>query len=175
MRRVLSWLLGPAVLLVIAGCGASTPAASSSSSNGGAATGTTLKAASVSGHGMVVVAGSNSMTLYHFDQDVPNSGTSACTGSCLGTWPPLTVPAGTTPTLGAGLTGQVGTITRTDGHGTQVTYNGVPLHFFSGDSKPGDANGNYPGWSVVPVSGSAAGSSPSASASASSSGGYAYP
>lgn len=174
MGRRHSWLIaGPAVLL-LAACGSATASPAASSSNGGGTGGTTLKAATVSGHGLVVVAGSNSMTLYQFAQDTPNSGTSACTGSCLGTWPPLTVPAGTTPTLGSGLTGQVGTITRTDGHGTQVTYNGLPVHFFSGDSKPGDANGNYPGWSVVPAGGSAAGGA-SPSASASSSGGYAYP
>jgi predicted lipoprotein with Yx(FWY)xxD motif len=31
----------------------------------------------------------------------------------------------------------------------QVTYNGLPLYFFSGDSKPGDANGNYTNWAPV--------------------------
>jgi predicted lipoprotein with Yx(FWY)xxD motif len=29
----------------------------------------------------------------------------------------------------------------------QVTYNGLPLHFYSGDHASGDTNGNYPGWS----------------------------
>jgi predicted lipoprotein with Yx(FWY)xxD motif len=111
--------------------------------------------ATVSGHGAVLVAGSNSMTLYTFSQDTAGSGTSACTGSCITTWPPLTVAAGSAPSAATGITGQLATITRTDGKGIQVTYNGFPVHFFSGDSKPGDANGNYPGWSVIPVTASA--------------------
>jgi predicted lipoprotein with Yx(FWY)xxD motif len=154
-------VVAAAALLALAGCG--TSAASPSSSGAGARSTTTVATATVSGHGKVLVAGSNSMTLYQFSQDTAGSGTSACTGSCIGTWPPLTISAGTTPSVGAGITGQVGTIMRTDGHGIQVTYNGRPLHFFSGDSMPGDANGNYPGWSVVAATSSAASASPSAS------------
>ena len=46
------------------------------------------------------------------------------------------------------MTGQLGTITRNDGS-LQVTYKGLPLYFFHSDSKPGDTNGNYTGWSLV--------------------------
>jgi predicted lipoprotein with Yx(FWY)xxD motif len=158
-------VIGAAGLLALAGCGgAATPGTSGAGSSGSA----TVITATVSGHGTVLVAGSNSMTLYQFAMDTAGSGTSACTGSCISTWPPLTVPAGTTPSAGSGVTGQLATIVRTDGHGVQVTYNGKPLHFFSGDSKPGDANGNYPEWSVVPPSGAAA-STPTAAG-----GGYPY-
>ena len=38
------------------------------------------------------------------------------------------------------------TITRDDGT-IQVTYNGLPLYHYSGDSPPGDTTGNYPGLS----------------------------
>ena len=41
-----------------------------------------------------------------------------------------------------------GAITRDDGS-LQVTYKGLPLYFFHSDSKPGDTNGNYTGWSLV--------------------------
>ena len=35
-------------------------------------------------------------------------------------------------------------------HGsTQVTYDGLPLYLYSGDSGPGSTNGNYTGWSLV--------------------------
>ena len=47
------------------------------------------------------------------------------------------------------MTGKLGTITRADDGSTQVTYNGLPLYFFSGDAAPGDANGIYTGWAAV--------------------------
>ncbi|MDQ6846818.1 MAG: hypothetical protein M3019_04440 [Candidatus Dormibacteraeota bacterium] len=149
-------LFGGAALLTIAGCGgaAADTGAGTTNGGGGAATptaSTTVAVATVTGHGSVLVSGSNGMTLYVFDQDTPGSNTSACTGGCVSTWPPLTVPAGTTPTAAAGITGQLGTFTRSDGKGVQVTYNGHPLHFYSGDTKPGDATGNYPHWSSVPA------------------------
>ncbi len=106
-------------------------------------------AATVGSQGMLIVAGSNGMTVYNFTKDVANSGTSACTGGCLTKWPALTVPAGSTPTAGTGATGKLGTITRTDDGSLQVTYNGLPLYFFSGDKAPGDANGIYTGWVAV--------------------------
>jgi predicted lipoprotein with Yx(FWY)xxD motif len=107
-----------------------------------------IKAATVGSHGTLIVAASNGMTLYVFSEDVANSGTSACDPDCVTSWPPLTVAAGTTPAGGPGVSGKLGTITRSDGS-TQVTYKGLPLHFFSGDSAPGDANGIYPEWSAV--------------------------
>jgi predicted lipoprotein with Yx(FWY)xxD motif len=99
--------------------------------------------------GTVLVAGANGMTVYTFSSDTANSGTSACSGGCAATWPPLTVPAGTTPSRGTGVTGTLGTITRADTGALQVTYNGLPLHFYSGDHAAGDTNGKYPGWSSV--------------------------
>jgi predicted lipoprotein with Yx(FWY)xxD motif len=163
---ITSPVLAGAALLAVAGCGADTSssAGAGNSTSQAAPSSTTIKSATVSGHGLVLVAGFNGMTLYQFGMDTRGSGTSACTGGCVSTWPPLTVPAGTTPTEASGITGQLATITRTDGKGIQVTYNGLPLHFYSGDTKAGDANGNYPGWSSVPVSGGGA-SAPSATPS----------
>ena len=113
-------------------------------------TAATVLAASVGSAGTLVVAGSNGMTVYTFSKDVAGSGTSACTGGCITKWPALTVPAGTTPTAGAGAAGTLGTITRSDTNGAlQVTYNGLPLYFFSGDKAVGDSNGIYTGWSGV--------------------------
>lgn len=95
--------------------------------------------------GTVLVAASNSHTVYTFNSDTP--GVSNCTGGCATTWPPLTIASGT-PTGGPGVTGQLGTISRSDGS-LQVTYKGLPLYFFHSDSKPGDTKGNYTGWSLV--------------------------
>ena len=96
--------------------------------------------------GTILVAASNNHTVYTFDSDTP--GVSKCNGGCATTWPPLTVATGTTPAGGPGVTGQLGSITRSDGS-LQVTYKGMPLYFFHNDSKAGDTNGNYTGWSLV--------------------------
>ena len=42
---------------------------------------------------------------------------------------------------GPGVTGKIGTITRTDGT-TQATYDGHPLYTYIADTAPGQANGN---------------------------------
>lgn len=118
------------------------PTASSSSAD-------TVESTSIGSLGTILVAGSNGMTVYTFTNDTKDSGASACTGGCLQRWPALTVPAGTTPTAGNGVSGTLGTITRSDDGTTQVTYNGLPLYFFEGDSAPGDANGVYPNWEAV--------------------------
>ena len=129
------------------------PAASASASAAAAsppaAGGPVIMTATVGSNGTLVVASSNGMTLYTFDKDVANGGTSACTGGCIAKWPALTVPAGSTPTAASGITGKLGTITRTDDGTLQVTYNGKPLYFFSGDKAAGDSNGIYTGWSAV--------------------------
>jgi predicted lipoprotein with Yx(FWY)xxD motif len=135
---------------------ASTPAASADTSSSApasapasaATSGATVDAKPVGSIGTVLVAGSNGMTVYNFENDTKDSGKSACLSGCIGTWPPLTVAAGATPTAGTGVTGKLGTITRDDGT-LQVTYNGLPLYFFANDKAPGDANGVYKGWVAV--------------------------
>jgi hypothetical protein len=64
---------------------------------------------------------------------------SACSGACAGAWPP--VPATGSVTAGSGVTASdLGTITRSDGT-KQVSYDGHPLYYFSGDSAAGQTNG----------------------------------
>ena len=53
---------------------------------------------------------------------------SVCYGDCASYWPP--VPGNMS--AGPGVTGKIGTITRTDGT-TQATYNGHPLYTYIGD------------------------------------------
>lgn len=103
-------------------------------------------AQTVGSNGTILVAASNMMTVYTFASDPP--GVSACKGGCATVWPPLTVPAGTTPTGGSGVPGALATITRDDGS-LQVTYKGLPLYFFHNDAKPGDTKGHYSGWNLV--------------------------
>jgi predicted lipoprotein with Yx(FWY)xxD motif len=156
-------MIGAALVACTAGTSASPSAASQAASQAGSqaaseaasasaaasAGGATVEAEAVGSLGTVLVAGSNGMTVYNFDNDVKDSGKSNCTGGCLETWPALTVDEGETPTGGDGVTGELGTITRTDDGTTQVTYNGLPLYFFGNDQAPGDANGVYPGWQAV--------------------------
>jgi predicted lipoprotein with Yx(FWY)xxD motif len=132
--------------MLVAGC--SSAAATASPNQAPAAGGATVATAST-GAGIVLVDASNGRTVYNFSSDTANSGTSACSGGCAAKWPALTVPAGTTPTADAGAAGKLGTITRADSRALQVTYNGLPLYFYSGDHAAGDTNGNYPGWNVT--------------------------
>jgi predicted lipoprotein with Yx(FWY)xxD motif len=89
--------------------------------------------------GAILVNGAG-MTLYTLSSEA--GGVIKCSGGCLNVWPPVTLPAGVSaPTLGTGVTGAVGTITRPDGS-VQVTYQGLPLYTFSRDKAPGDTNGN---------------------------------
>ena len=95
------------------------------------------------------LTGPNGKTLYTHAGDSMN--TSTCTGGCLTAWPALTVASGQQPTAGSGVTGTLGTFSRSDGS-MQVTYNGWPLYFWQKDTKPGDTTGQNVGgkWFVVP-------------------------
>ena len=78
-------------------------------------------------------------SLYLFAADSMNMST--CSGACATVWPPLTVPSGQVAAAGTGVTGSLlSTITRADGT-TQVTYNGLPLYYYSGDTSTGNTNG----------------------------------
>jgi predicted lipoprotein with Yx(FWY)xxD motif len=81
-----------------------------------------------------VLTNTKGLTLYTLAGET--NGKFICTGACLKSWPPLLVAAGTKPTGPVRL----GTIKRPEGK-TQVTYKGMPVYTFSGDSKKGEANG----------------------------------
>ena len=99
------------------------------------------------------LTGPSGLTLYTKTGDSATSST--CTGGCATAWPPLTVPAGGQAVAGTGVTGKLGTLVRADGT-TQVTYAGLPLYGWQGDSKPGDVTGeNVNGFLVATVGGPA--------------------
>jgi len=140
---------GVAVALLLAACAKSTPTSGGPSPSGK----DTVDSKSISGLGSVLV-NSQGFTLYHLRTET--SSNIQCTGSCVSTWPPMLLPAGTSaPTEGSGATGKLGTVTRPDG-GTQVTYDGFPLYTYSGDTGPGQANGQgiQGVWFAVTASGS---------------------
>jgi predicted lipoprotein with Yx(FWY)xxD motif len=72
-----------------------------------------------------------------------------CTGACLTNWPAFTLDTGQTVVAGTGVTGTLATFTRPEG--TQVSYNGAPLYYFSGDTAAGQTNGQGVGgvWTVA--------------------------
>jgi predicted lipoprotein with Yx(FWY)xxD motif len=85
--------------------------------------------------GATVLTNAAGLTVYVFAPDPVNKST--CYGSCAVYWPPVKGPV----SAGPGVTGHLGTITRTDGT-KQATYNGHPLYTYIADSAPGQAHGN---------------------------------
>ena len=127
--------------LVLAGCSTATTSpstmpASASAPAAAPAAGTDLTVATT-GLGKIIVDGKG-MTVYFYDPDKANSGASACTGQCAAIWPAL-APTTASPTF-TGISGTVGKIGGTDG-GMQITINGRPLYTYTGDSSPGNTNG----------------------------------
>ena len=135
----------------------SSPSTSSSS--------TALKTRKI--NGVTVLTNAKGFTLYWFAPDTTTK--SNCNGSCAAIWPPVKGPA----TAGAGVTGKLGTIKRSDGS-IQATYNGHPLYTYVADTAPGQARGNGLNvngglWHEVTASGKAA---PKSSASSAGGNGY---
>ena len=130
-----------AAALIAAGCGSSsssgTPAGSGGSGGGNqgtqASAGNQVKSAKIGS--ATVLTNSKGLTLYWFVPDT--STTSKCNGQCIVFWPPVKGPV----TAGPGVTGTLGTITRSDGS-LQATWDGHPLYTFKEDKKPGDNKGN---------------------------------
>jgi len=108
----------------------------------------TVKSADVGTLGTVVVS-AKGHTLYHYTAEAKNQ--TKCTGACAKQWPPLVVKAGAKPVAGPGVTAaKLGVVKRADGT-YQVTYGGLALYLFAGDTKAGDSNGQALGgkWFAV--------------------------
>jgi len=146
---------------LLAGCGSgySSSGSSSSTSSGTAmkqqTSTATVRTASVSGLGTILVDGQG-RTIYLFQRDT--GPTSTCSGACIANWPAVTTH-GTPRASGGVAAGKLGVTKRDDGM-TQATYAGHPLYYYAGDSVAGDTNGqglNAFGatWYVAGQSGSA--------------------
>lgn len=109
--------------------------------------------------GEILVDG-DGMTLYGFTNDA--DGTPTCAGDCAGTWPAHLVEG--EPALGEGLDPAVFTLVEGAEGGQQLKAGKWPLYRFSGDSAPGDVNGQGSGdvWFVVAADGSLVKEAPSA-------------
>ena len=144
-RALARWVgVASAMLLILTACSNGTTSNPGAGSGGGGAESPApagpvkVSTTTIAGLGSVLVD-ANGMTLYYDDQE--SGGTIVCTGSCLSIWPPLLLPSGeSAPKAGSGVdASKFGTIDRPDG-GTQVTYAGMPLYLFTGDTA-GQASG----------------------------------
>ena len=182
--------------LLTAACsssGSSSSSAPASSAAAAPAGGTATSAAAAAGSGLVITTKSGSAgafltdgsgrAVYLWMKDGKDS--SACSGACAGAWPPVTTTGAVTASGGVNKA-DLSAITRSGG-AKQVVYDGHPLYYFSGDSGPGQVNGQGSDgfgakwWLVDPagtsitaavtVSSGAATPAPSATASSSSGGG----
>jgi predicted lipoprotein with Yx(FWY)xxD motif len=170
-RMLLVLPAAAAAAAALAACGSSGTTASSGTSahtSGGSATPTAAAAVGLKTtkvKGVIVLTNAKGFTLYSFAPDTPTK--SACNGACATSWPPVK------PTMTSAAKAPFATIKRSDG-ATQLTFHGHPLYTFTGDTSPGQANGNgvnaFGGlWHEAPASGAAA---PASSSSSGSGGGY---
>ena len=179
MRKIWAAAGLAALALAVSACGSSSSSSSATSTPAAGASSSAASAPASSAsanmvltttiNGTQVLTNSKGFTLYWF---VPDTSTkSNCNGSCATYWPPVKGPV----TAGSGVTGTLGTITRSDGS-TQATYDGHPLYTYVGDTAPGQAKGNGLNlsggvWHEMTVSGATASGS-SSSSSSGGSGGY---
>jgi|SoimicmetaTmtLAA_FD_contig_91_5005_length_893_multi_2_in_0_out_0_2 predicted lipoprotein with Yx(FWY)xxD motif len=136
MRGITLFAASAALVLAMAACSKTSSSTVAGGGGSSSTSATTVQLGTSATLGQVLT-NSSGRTLYLFEQD--SGTTSACTGTCASTWPALTVTG--QPTAASGLTASMlGTAMRADGS-TQVTYNGHPLYVYSGDSAPGQTNG----------------------------------
>ena len=134
-----------AVGLLAAACGSSASSSTSTAPQGAAVT--TGAPAASSGSGTVITTGTSSggafltngsgRAIYLFMADSKDK--SACSSTCASIWPPVTT-TGAPSAAGSANASDLGTITRSDGT-KQVTYDGHPLYYFSGDTGAGTDKG----------------------------------
>jgi|SRR6266404_6724329 predicted lipoprotein with Yx(FWY)xxD motif len=152
LKRSLVITLGLFIAMFIAACGSytttgggpygsgsSNPPATPTPTTGGSSTAAVIQTATVKvkGQSDTVLTNTQGMTLYYFTADSATQ--SACSGACAQMWPPLVFPGSGGPTSSTTLAGKLSV--QTDANGSQVEYNGHPLYTFSGDTAPGQTNG----------------------------------
>jgi predicted lipoprotein with Yx(FWY)xxD motif len=177
MRLIMKLIPAVAVSSLLAACGSSSstssPPASAAQPSGSAGT-AVVKTASVSSLGASVLVDAQGLTLYRLSGE--QNGKWICTSAaCVKVWHPLVTPTGGAP---SGSVGSLASVKRPGG-AMQVTFKGLPLYTFVGDTKPGEAKGqgikDVGVWTAVTANGSTV-SKPAAATTTSSSsgGGYGY-
>jgi predicted lipoprotein with Yx(FWY)xxD motif len=142
LKRTFQITLLLSMILIVAACGSNSSTTTGSGSSTGANTTTSppiLKSATmmVNGASDTVLTNAQGMTLYYLKSDTATK--TACTGTCAGLWPPLLFTGTGSPTSATTLPGTLTVFS--DANGQQVEYNGHQLYTYSGDTAPGQTNG----------------------------------
>ena len=157
--RVIAVALLAALGLVAAGCGGSSMSSSAPKSGVAGAQHTTgsvaVRTRKIAGLGTVLV-NAKGRTLYVFANDKRSKVT--CTGSCAQFWPPLKWKSAGKPKAGGSAKGRLLGLDMDPAGGEVVTYSKWPLYTYTGDSAPGQANGqnlnlNGGKWYVISAKG----------------------
>ena len=157
-KRFSPLLVGLVMVLFLSSCGNTTSnSASSTSSTAKYGSGSTptvtalIKTASttVGGKTVTILTNADGMTLYYFTPDTTTK--AACTAGCASSWPPLLFAGTGSPSAASKLPGELEVYA--NANGKQVIYNDHPLYTFSGDSAPGQTNGQGVGgkWFVATI------------------------
>ena len=140
LRRAFLGMSMLLVALIAVACGSA--GSTSTGSSGGttpSSSGAIIKttSATVNGQSVTILTNAQGMTLYYLKPDTAT--TSTCTGACASNWPPLVFTSSGSPASANALPGTLSVVT--DANGQQVEYNGHLLYRFSGDTTPGQTNG----------------------------------
>ena len=149
LKRSLLITFGLFIAMFIAACGSPTtgggglygggstnsPAPTTGSNSSSAVISTAT--VTVKGRSETVLTNAQGITLYYFTADTATQ--SAVSSNLAKIWPPLLFKGSGGPTSSTTLAGKLSVLT--DANGNQVEYNGHPLYTFSGDTAPGQANG----------------------------------
>ncbi len=140
LRRAFLGMSMLLVALIAVACGS--VGSTSTGSSGGttpSSSGAIIKttSATVNGQSVTILTNAQGMTLYYLKPETAT--TSTCTGACASNWPPLVFTSSGSPASANALPGTLSVVT--DANGQQVEYNGHLLYRFSGDTVPGQTNG----------------------------------
>ena len=139
MRHLAKFIPLVAVSSLLAACGSTSSSgsyAAPASQPRGATGSAIVKTASVSSLGGSVLVDAQGLTLYRLSGE--QNGRWICTSAnCVKAWHPLTAPTSGAP---SGSVSSLGAVKRPGGN-MQVTFQGMPLYTFVGDTTAGEAKG----------------------------------
>ena len=154
-KRMFPFAIILLLTVIVAACGNATSAGPSAGSTPTATTSISNNAniviktatATVSGKTVTALTNDKGFTLYYLKADTATQ--VACSGNCAKIWPPLLQTGSGIPSGPGSLPGKLSAFSTANGY--QVEYNGHPLYTYTGDTAPGQTNGEgFKGvWFVV--------------------------